>query len=107
MSGEYVWQLSANLELTAFVMVMYTDEFATVLDLDPNTWQESYTKIDARLRLGAADGKWDVALIGRNLTDEATTNFCNDAQGAPFYAGSYFCFVDPPQSVALQATLRF
>lgn len=107
LSGEYVWPLSRDLELTAFAMLVYSDEFETVTDVDPNTTQDDFVKVDARLSLGAEDGRWNVAMIGQNIFDEDTNNFCNDAQGAPFYAGSYFCFVDPPRSWALQGTLRF
>ncbi len=48
-----------------------------------------------------------VSLIGKNLTDETTSNFANDALGGPLMGGSYFRMVDPPRSVALQATLRY
>jgi len=50
--------------------INYSDDFITGSDLDPDyTTQESFTKADLRLSLGAADGKWDVALIGNKLTD--------------------------------------
>jgi outer membrane receptor protein involved in Fe transport len=108
-SGEYVWPLGESLELTTFVQVAYTDEFATVLDLDPNTYQDSNTKVDARITLADTAHRWEVSIVGRNLSDKTTTNFCNDAQGAPtiILGGSYFCFVDPPRSISVQATLRY
>ncbi len=106
-NGEYVWSLTDNLNLIGFVQVSYSDEFALVLDLDPNLFQDSYTKVDARISLADADGRWNVSVIGRNLTDETTTNFGNDGLGGPFMAGSYFRMVDPPRSIALQGTWRF
>lgn len=94
-------------DLTTFLELAYVDKHALVLDLDPNTFQGSNTKLNARVTLGDTDGKWNVSLIGKNLTDETTSNFANDALGGPFMGGSYFRMVDPPRSVALQATLRY
>lgn len=35
----------------------------------PLMWQEDYWLFDTSLRVGTNDGRWEVALIGRNLTD--------------------------------------
>jgi outer membrane receptor protein involved in Fe transport len=107
LSAEYVFPITSGLEMSLYGLLTYSDDFATVTDLDPNTFQDDYVKVDMRIGLGNQEGSWDVALIGRNIFDEETTNFCNDAQGGPFFLGSYFCFVDPPDSWSLQATLRF
>ena len=37
---------------------------------DPRFVYPSYWDVGARLGIRAADGKWSVALFGRNLTDE-------------------------------------
>ena len=106
-NGDYVWSLTKNLDLKAFLQVTYSDEFALVLDLDSNLFQDSYAKVDARITLMDADREWEVSLIGRNLNNETTTNFGNDGLGGPFMAGSYFRMVDPPRYIALQGTWRF
>jgi outer membrane receptor protein involved in Fe transport len=54
----------------ARVDLMATDDFYTVVNGAPGSKQPSYAKLDARLALGRADGRWEVALVGRNLTDE-------------------------------------
>jgi len=102
-----VTPIGSSLELISFVQVSHSDDFALVLDLDPNVFEDSYTKIDARLTLADVDRKWEVSLIGRNLSDETTTNFGNDGLGGPFMAGSYFRMVEAPRSIALQGTLRY
>ncbi|MCB1678421.1 MAG: TonB-dependent receptor [Halioglobus sp.] len=106
-SAEYVWPLGAALELIGFVQMVYSDEFALSLDLDPNLYQDSYTKYDARLTLADTGGRWELSLIGRNLNDETTTNFGNDGLGGGFMAGTYFRMVDMPRAVAVQARLNF
>lgn len=105
-SGEYVWPVSQELELVGFARLTYSDDFALALDLDPYTIQDSYLKVDARITLRAADDRWSVSVIGRNLTDRITGSFGNDVIG-PNMAGTYFRFADPPRSVAIQGRLRF
>lgn len=67
-------------------------------------FQESYTKVDARLTLSHVVDSWEVSLIGRNLTDKLTTNYGDDV---PAQAGTVWRSVDAPRSVALQGTYRF
>jgi outer membrane receptor protein involved in Fe transport len=106
-SGEYVWSVGRGFEITAYAQVVYSDEFALVLDLDPNAYQEEFTKVDARLTLSNPTRTWEISLIGRNLTDELTRSFANDGLGGPFMAGSYFSMVDAPRSIAVQGLVRF
>jgi hypothetical protein len=106
-SGEYVWPLGDSLELIGFVQMVYQDDIYLSLDLDPNVTQESYTKWNARLALRSTAQGWEISVIGRNLSDEDTINFGNDALGGPFMAGSYFAMVDSPRAIAVQANLRF
>lgn len=107
MSGQYILPITENLELTTFVQVNYTDDFALILDLDPNSFQESFAKVDASLTLSNPDRNWEISLIGRNLSDKRTRNFSNDAQGGPVLLGTIFSMVDPPRSIALQGRFRF
>lgn len=45
---------------------------------DPNATFPSYSTLDANIRLGTQDGAWQVAVIGKNLTDKlAITNATN------------------------------
>jgi hypothetical protein len=71
--------------------------------------QKSFAKVNARLELGNAEGRWQLALIGRNLTDETTLSYAGDTPLAQrlFGARSYYGFVDPPMSVAIEAAYRF
>ncbi len=109
LSGEYTWLLSDSLELRSTLDVVYSDDYLLSLTLDPKAVQKSYAKVNARLELGGADGKWRVALVGRNLTDETTLSYAGDTPLATnlFRARSYYGFVEPPRSVALEAAFRF
>ncbi len=103
-SGEYVWPLNNNLEVVGFVRVYGEDDKQLSLDLDPNTIQTSYTKVDARLTLAQQDGRWQVSLMGRNLGNKRTLGFANDIN---LFAGSYFGMSEAPRSIVLQGTLRY
>jgi outer membrane receptor protein involved in Fe transport len=37
---------------------------------EPADVQDDYWTVDAALRLGAADGRWELSVVGKNLTDE-------------------------------------
>lgn len=103
LSAEYVWPLSNSLNLTGFARVYGEDDKDLALDLDPNTVQDSYNKLDARLTLGDADGRWEISLIGRNLTDEDTLGFANDIN---LFRGSYFGVTEAPRTLLLQGNWR-
>jgi hypothetical protein len=62
--------LGLPLTLQARVDLMATDEFYTTVNGAPGSKQGSYAKLDARLAVGTSDGRWEAALVGRNLTDE-------------------------------------
>lgn len=107
--ADYRRPIGASLELRTALDVTYTDEFLTSLTLDPNSAQDSYAKLNARIALGAQSGQWELALIGRNLTDEKTISYSGDTPlaGSTFGARSYYGFVDLPRTLAIEATLRF
>ncbi|MCS6947774.1 MAG: TonB-dependent receptor [Steroidobacteraceae bacterium] len=108
-SADYRWPIGNRFELRTSLDATYSDSYITSLTLDPASVQDSYTKLNARISFGAADGKWAVALIGRNLTDEEVVSYSGEAplSGSIFSARSYYGFVDPPRTVALEATVRF
>ena len=53
----------------ASVDVLYEDELN---ERTSQNFQDSYTRINARLALVSTEQTWSVALIGKNLTDETT-----------------------------------
>jgi outer membrane receptor protein involved in Fe transport len=102
---DYRLPLGSNLETRAVLNINYSDEFATVGDLDPLIgFQDEFTMVDFRLSLGAADGMWEIAYIGKNLTDEIVGYNNNDQ---PLANGNGFNSVGKLRSHAVQATYRF
>jgi outer membrane receptor protein involved in Fe transport len=102
--SRYVHNLTSNLLVRFDMDAAYKDDYFLDGDLDSNTLQDSYYKINARLGLAAADDKWEVAVYARNLTDETTYTYATDA---PLSAGIYGGWVEEPRIIGLQARYTF
>jgi iron complex outermembrane recepter protein len=81
--------------------VLYEDELNS--KTSPN-YQDSYTKINARVALADVDSRWEVAVIGKNLTDETTFG---NGFGAGFFSGSWAKNRQAPRTVAAELVFRF
>ena len=74
-------------------------------DLDPFIgYQDDFTMIDLRLSIGSPDGTWEIAALGKNLTDEYVGYNNNDQ---PLASGNGFNSVGKLRSYAVQASYRF
>ncbi|MCB1687730.1 MAG: TonB-dependent receptor [Halioglobus sp.] len=82
----------------------YTDDYFLDGDLDPNTRQDSYVKINASVAIAAEGDRWEVSLYGRNLTDETTYTYATDA---PLSAGIYGGWVAEPRIIGVQGLYNF
>jgi outer membrane receptor protein involved in Fe transport len=96
-------------ELRAVLDAYYSSDFNVSANLDPKQVQDAYTKLNGRLSFGPADGRWDLALIGKNLTDELIMPYGADTPLAfsLFRTFSAIRSVEPGRSVAVQGTWRF
>jgi outer membrane receptor protein involved in Fe transport len=48
---------------------------------DPNATYGSYATVDGNIRVGTQDGKWQLALIGKNLTDKLAIRSAGNVPG--------------------------
>jgi iron complex outermembrane recepter protein len=108
---DYVFTFGNGWSLTNTLDFVYSASYFATPSLDARFVQPSYTKINARIALSGVDNMWELALIGKNLTDEAIVTYANGLPVASVLtagAGSgYYAFYEPPSSVAIQATVRF
>jgi iron complex outermembrane recepter protein len=114
---DYSIHFSNGLKLVNTLDVIYSDKYFTTPDLEPEMEQSSYVKLNARIGLSGSDDKWELALIGKNLTDETVVTYANGLPLAtiltrsttyPRGAGTaFYSFYNAPRTVALQGTLRF
>jgi len=101
----------------------YTTKYLANLGPRDDFYQDAYFKLNANVRLEAMNQRWEVALIGSNLTNEYSTSFCTNlnyaggqslpgsVSGAPITgaAGSdeLHCTFDPGRQTWLRLTLRY
>ena len=111
LTGDWLVELGNYFELRAVLDLMFVDSYLWSPTLDPRSEQDAYTRIDARISLGSQDGKWVVALVGKNLSDETIIDFGGDTALAGTLTqdtgNSYYSFVQRPASIGLQATYNF
>lgn len=96
--------LSSDLNLTANADVRYTSGYFATIGLNPVSYQQGFTTLNAGLRLSTADDKWGLALIGRNLTNRRYATLGVDKPGG---AGDVFAVAGEPRAVVVQAEMRF
>jgi hypothetical protein len=103
-SLEHYQPLANGLELRSELLVYFQDDQFLAADNDPATLQENFTKVNLRVALASASG-WEVALVGRNLTDELTSPHAEDL---PLRStNSFFRLSDRPRTLALQGRYRW
>lgn len=97
----YTWPMASGAELVINPTLSYradTQIFETPSQLD----QEAYTLFDMSATFYSADQKWQLSLVGKNLTDEeyrvAGYNF-----GGAFVTGFY----GAPRTIALNGIYNF
>ena len=100
------WSLPIGDSLVAGanLLVTYKDKFYHQPDLDENDAQDAASKLNLRLSLGNVDRLWDVALVGRNLTNEYVKNWSFDT---PFAPGAHSSSIEPLRTIMLEGTFRF
>lgn len=92
--------------LTVASNLFFTDGYGIVPDFNPRNHQASFAKVHLRVALAPPSHRWELALVGRNLGNEITSHFCQEA--ATLQTGSTVaCAVDPPATVAVQARYDF
>ena len=104
---DYVTAVSTNLLFKARLNVVYSDSYYTQIGVDQNTRQDSYSKVNARLAIASADDSWELAAIGKNLTDEEVSVNSFDSAISSNFPLTYVQFITQPRQLALQATYRW
>jgi len=88
----YTRAIARGLELQLAVDVNFKSEMYLDYDLDGLTEQSGFQKINARIALSSE--KWELAVFGRNLTDELTHAFATDV---PLATGSVSAWQEDPR----------
>ncbi len=117
LAADFIAAISDDLEFRATLDLNYSDDYLTSQALDPRTEQDAFTKVGLRLSISDTEGDWEVAIVGKNLTDESVNVFSAEVPTSGLLVDTvtgqsdsglaYYGFFDRPRSVALQAKVRF
>jgi iron complex outermembrane receptor protein len=112
--ADYKYELSNALTGKASFNIRYSDDYLGSPFGNPFSQQENYIAVDAFLRVINEDAGLELALIGKNLTNEFWISGALDASGTGFGTGTNNArpsdqrgFANSPRTVQLQATLRY
>lgn len=105
----YTDYVTRDLEFRGSLDAVFTGDYNPSQNLDPRTEQGAYVEFNARLALSNVAQGWEVALVGKNLTDRTIRTYQNDTPLANsiFEAPSYYAFLKRPRSIALALNYRF
>lgn len=93
-----------DLAVTTQFNLNFSDSYFLAEDLDPLLVQNAYATLDVRFALGDLKRHWEVAFVGKNLTDQLLSLDGNDI---PILAGALRKSTARPRSVGIQLVLAY
>jgi iron complex outermembrane receptor protein len=104
---DYNHSLSNGLALTGSVMYNYRSSQQIHDNHDPNMVIDGVGRINARI--GVGNEHWDVALIGKNLTNEKVLTYAGNVplSASTFGTNTFYGFVDRGRQLAVEGGYRF
>jgi outer membrane receptor protein involved in Fe transport len=103
-SAAYTIPITSALQFRANVTDKYSSSYNTGSDLDPLKLQGGYGVLNARLGLGAPDGKWTVEIWGQNLADKGYYQVAFDA---PIQYEQIDAFLADPRTFGITFRTKF
>ncbi|MBY8825727.1 TonB-dependent receptor [Sphingomonas colocasiae] len=105
----YIQPAGSDLEVRASLSPIFQGPSIREFSADPQLHQDSWLKLDARIALAQADGNWELALVGRNLTNRRTLGFGSSGGLANTFLSptARLNVIDPPRAISVQARYRF
>ena len=70
---------------------------------DPAMAQKAYEKFDLRAGIRSSDRRWELAVVGKNITDKITASH---AFGTPV-TGGVTKYIQEPRTIAVQAKFNY
>lgn len=111
---DYEAEIGSALKAGALVNMRYSGSYLVSPFGNPLDKQSAFATLDASLRLGTQDDRWQLAVIGKNLTNKYVLNAAQDAPSTGAGTGTeagiaadQYGFPAPPRTVAVQVTFRY
>jgi hypothetical protein len=103
--ANYGVNLSARVVAEASLDADYSSGYWMQEDENPGSWQGGFYRLNASVRVHAADNAWEVAFIGRNLNNKYYGVASLDAPFGP--PDQIVVSIGRPREFILQGTVRF
>ncbi|MDE2410345.1 MAG: TonB-dependent receptor [Sphingomonadales bacterium] len=110
----YEGKLSPSLDYGISVDTRYSSSYISTAFGNSATRQDAYAVLDAAAHIRSADGRWDLAVMGKNLTNRWYVTGGNDAPNTGSGTGTaagiradQAGFVSLPRTVKLQVTFSY
>jgi outer membrane receptor protein involved in Fe transport len=104
-SFNYEQPIGSNLLFGLSGDATYSGSYYSMQALHPGSKQDSYWKLGGSVRISSQDKTWELALIGRNLTNKYTLLISTDrSNGLP---GEVAAYTNRAREVTIQGTYRF
>ncbi|MCF6220157.1 MAG: TonB-dependent receptor [Robiginitomaculum sp.] len=96
-------------EITGLASLFYASAYDSAATKDPAGRQDGYVKLNARIAFAPQDGPWEIALLGKNLTDEILRTYSGDVPlaGSSFGRKTNYTFFSQGRTIALQGRVKF
>jgi outer membrane receptor protein involved in Fe transport len=102
--AEYEFNMTSDWSLALSTDLRYSAGYYTGLNLNPLSYQDSFTTVNAGVRLSPVSDKWSIGVIGRNLTNRRYGTLGVDKPGG---LGEVYTVAGEPRVVLLQGEARF
>ncbi|MBW8812821.1 MAG: TonB-dependent receptor [Caulobacterales bacterium] len=107
-------ELTESLVFGASANLKYSSSYLANPFGNPNTKRDAYTTLDASIRIRTKDSRWEVAVIGKNLTDEYVAYYMGDAPSSGSDTGTakgvhsdLVSSPNLPRTIAVQLTWKY
>jgi iron complex outermembrane receptor protein len=112
---DYETDLSGNLVGGFGADLRYSGRYNASPFGNPDARQKSYVTLDAAVRIGTADERWELALIGKNLTNRQILTGAQDITGTGSGTGTvaggngadFFGYSSLPRTVQVEVRFRY
>jgi outer membrane receptor protein involved in Fe transport len=105
--ADYVFPVTSSYSGALNFNVNYSSAYYAETGHNPNGLQASYATIDCALRFGKLDGPWEIALLGRNLTNRyIMVGGIDSGQVIPGVTADMNALLARPLQLMLQVTAR-
>lgn len=104
LSANHIYPLSDSLELSSTLDLNFKDNHYVANNLDARSEQPATTLINARVALSSLEDDWQVALVGKNLSDQKVNNYSTNLIQSQ---GGLSASIGRPRTVGIEASYRF